>query len=200
MPQHLSCFFAQTIFFLHRNRSWRHRDCDASQLNETPLRRIVMQVTQLLDEPNRNPDPITDAPGSHPVGTGVGGVGGAVAGAAVGIVGGPVGMAIGAAVGAIAGGLAGKAVAESVNPTVNLARTGEVLDASELEAVAYAPILDAIPTATVSGSVAVLTPLLARDRETIARHAYFIWERKGRTDGHALDDWLQAEWSLMAGL
>jgi len=72
-----------------------------------------------------NPDPITGAPGSHPVGTGVGaaaggaaGVGaamaaGAVAGSAVG----PVGTAVGAAIGAVAGGLAGKAVAEGVDPT-----------------------------------------------------------------------------------
>ena len=72
-----------------------------------------------------NPDPITGAPGSHPVGTGVGaaaggaaGIGaaaaaGAVAGSAVG----PVGTAVGAAFGAVAGGLAGKAVAETVDPT-----------------------------------------------------------------------------------
>jgi len=73
-----------------------------------------------------NPDPITGAPGSHPVGTGVGaaaggaaGVGaGIAAGAAAGTAGaGPIGGAIGAAVGAVAGGLAGKGVAEHVNPT-----------------------------------------------------------------------------------
>lgn len=66
-----------------------------------------------------NRDPITGAPGAHPVGVGVGAVaGGAAAGAAAGAVGGPVGAAIGAAVGAAAGGLAGKAVAEQVDPTV----------------------------------------------------------------------------------
>jgi uncharacterized protein (TIGR02271 family) len=65
-----------------------------------------------------NPDPITGAPGSHPVGTGVGAVaGGAAAGAAAGTVAGPVGTAVGAAVGAVAGGLAGKAVAENIDPT-----------------------------------------------------------------------------------
>jgi uncharacterized protein (TIGR02271 family) len=72
-----------------------------------------------------NPDPITGAPGSHPVGTGVGaaaggaaGVGAAMAaGAAAGTAAGPVGTAIGAVVGAVAGGLAGKAVAENVDPT-----------------------------------------------------------------------------------
>ncbi len=65
-----------------------------------------------------NPDPITGAPGSHPVGTGVGAAaGGAAAGAAVGTVAGPVGTVVGAAVGAVVGGLAGKGVAEAVNPT-----------------------------------------------------------------------------------
>jgi len=73
-----------------------------------------------------NPDPITGAPGSHPVGTaegaaagGAAGVaGGAAAGAAAGTAGaGPIGGAVGAAVGAVVGGLAGKGVAEHVNPT-----------------------------------------------------------------------------------
>lgn len=67
---------------------------------------------------NANPDPITGAPGAHPIGTGVGAaVGGAAAGAAAGTVVGPVGTVIGAAVGAIVGGLAGKGVAEAIDPT-----------------------------------------------------------------------------------
>lgn len=65
-----------------------------------------------------NRDPITGAPGSHPIGTGVGAaLGGAAAGAAAGTVVGPVGTVIGAAVGAVVGGLAGKSVAESADPT-----------------------------------------------------------------------------------
>lgn len=64
-----------------------------------------------------NRDPITDEPGAHPVGTGIGATGGAVAGAAAGALGGPVGVAIGGVVGAVVGGLAGKAAAEAVNPT-----------------------------------------------------------------------------------
>ena len=65
-----------------------------------------------------NLDPITDAPGAHPVGTGLGAAaGGAVAGAAAGALGGPVGALAGAVVGAVAGGLGGKAVAEAINPT-----------------------------------------------------------------------------------
>lgn len=65
-----------------------------------------------------NRDPISGAPGAHPVGTGVGALlGGAAAGAAAGTVVGPVGTVVGAAVGAVVGGLAGKGVAESIDPT-----------------------------------------------------------------------------------
>ena len=49
-----------------------------------------------------NLDPITGAPGAHPVGVGLG----------------PVGTVVGAAVGAVAGGLDGKAVDEHFDPTV----------------------------------------------------------------------------------
>jgi uncharacterized protein YcfJ len=75
--------------------------------------------------PDRNPDPISGAPGSHPTGVGIGaaaggltGVGAAIAaGAATGSVAGPVGTAIGAIVGAVAGGYAGKAIGEAHDPT-----------------------------------------------------------------------------------
>jgi len=67
---------------------------------------------------DRNPDPITDAPGSHPIETGIGAaVAGAASGMAVGAVTGPVGAAVGAAVGAVAGGYAGKGVGELIDPT-----------------------------------------------------------------------------------
>ena len=67
-------------------------------------------------EPNR--DPITKAPGSHPVGTGAGAAAGGTAGmAAGGVIGGPVGAVAGAAVGAVVGGLMGKGIAEAVDPT-----------------------------------------------------------------------------------
>jgi hypothetical protein len=75
-----------------------------------------MDNTKTSSDANR--DPITGAPGAHPVGTGVGAaLGGAAAGAATGTVAGPVGTVIGAAVGAIVGGLAGKGVAEAIDPT-----------------------------------------------------------------------------------
>lgn len=65
-----------------------------------------------------NLDPITKAPGAHPVGTGLGAAaGGVAAGAAAGTVVGPVGTVIGAVAGALVGGLGGKAAAEAVNPT-----------------------------------------------------------------------------------
>jgi len=80
-----------------------------------------MQKDDLSDRPDANRDPITGAPGSHPIGTGVGAAGGGAAGAAIGSVvpgvGTVIGGAVGAIAGAVAGGLAGKAVAEAVNPT-----------------------------------------------------------------------------------
>lgn len=71
----------------------------------------------MADFKDANRDPLTNEPGAHPVGTGLGATGGAVAGAAAGSLGGPIGAAVGGVVGAVAGGLAGKAAAESVNPT-----------------------------------------------------------------------------------
>ncbi len=74
-----------------------------------------------VDGRDANRDPITGAPGSHPVGTGIGAAAAGAAGAAIGSVvpgvGTAIGAAVGAVVGAVGGGLAGKAVAESVNPT-----------------------------------------------------------------------------------
>lgn len=68
---------------------------------------------------SRNPDPITDTAGSHPIETGIGAViGGVVSGLAVGAVGGPVGAVVGAIIGGTtAGGLAGKGVGELIDPT-----------------------------------------------------------------------------------
>ncbi len=71
----------------------------------------------MLDDKHMNRDPITDEPGAHPLGTGIGTAGGALAGMAAGAMGGPITMAVGGLAGAVTGGLAGKSVAESVNPT-----------------------------------------------------------------------------------
>ena len=68
---------------------------------------------------NRNADPITDAPGSHPIEAGIGAaVTGAVSGLAAGAVAGPIAAAVGVAVGAVAGGYAGKGVGELIDPTI----------------------------------------------------------------------------------
>lgn len=65
-----------------------------------------------------HPDPVTQEPGFHPVGTAVGAAAGSVTGAVIGsAAGGPTGGIIGAAVGGVAGGLTGKAAAEAANPT-----------------------------------------------------------------------------------
>ena len=76
-------------------------------------------MANLKDGNDANRDPITGAPGAHPVGVGLGAAaGGAAAGAAAGAVAGPIGALAGAAIGAVAGGLAGKAAAEKIDPTV----------------------------------------------------------------------------------
>jgi hypothetical protein len=76
---------------------------------------------KLVDLPpygDRNADPASDQPGSHPIETGIGAaVGGAATGASIGSAAGPVGMVIGTAVGAVAGGLAGKGIGELIDPT-----------------------------------------------------------------------------------
>lgn len=69
-----------------------------------------------VDPANR--DPISGAPGAHPVGAGVGAAAGGATGAAIGAVGGPAGAAVGLVAGGIIGGLAGKAAGESINPSV----------------------------------------------------------------------------------
>ena len=73
------------------------------------------------DAADANRDPISGAPGSHPVGTGVGAATAGAAGAAIGSVipgaGTVVGGVVGAVVGAVAGGLAGKGIAEAIDPT-----------------------------------------------------------------------------------
>ena len=81
-----------------------------------------MPVTKEIN-PSRdaNPDAITGAPGSHPIGTGVGAVAAGAAGAAIGSivpgVGTLIGGATGAVLGAVFGGLAGKGIAEAIDPT-----------------------------------------------------------------------------------
>jgi uncharacterized protein (TIGR02284 family) len=78
----------------------------------------LFKGSNMARENSQNLDPISQEPGAHPVGTGVGGVVvGAGAGAAAGAFGGPVGALVGGVVGAVAGGLGGKAVAEAINPT-----------------------------------------------------------------------------------
>src|ERR1700704_15922 len=69
---------------------------------------------------DRNADPITNAPGAHPIESGVGAaLGGAATGFAIGAATGPVGAAIGTVAGAVAGGCAGKEICEMIVPTTD---------------------------------------------------------------------------------
>jgi hypothetical protein len=79
---------------------------------------FMAEQTKTNRKKDANRDPITGAPGAHPVGTGVGAaVGGAATGAAFGSVAGPVGTVAGIIGGAVVGGLAGKGIAEKIDPT-----------------------------------------------------------------------------------
>lgn len=96
------------VGYMVATQSLTHADSSAKPKSETMTNN---------DKRDLNRDPITGAPGAHPVGVGVGGVGGAVAGAMVGALGGPIGMLVGSGLGAIAGAAAGKGVAERIDPT-----------------------------------------------------------------------------------
>jgi outer membrane lipoprotein SlyB len=81
----------------------------------------LVRDDDVVESRDTNPDPITGAPGSHPVGTGIGAATAGAAGAAIGSVvpgiGTAIGGAVGAVVGAVAGGYAGKGIAEAIDPT-----------------------------------------------------------------------------------
>jgi hypothetical protein len=78
------------------------------------------KTVDLPPKGDRNPDPITDAAGAHPIEVGAGAaLGGAAAGLAAGAAAGPVGAVIGAVVGGVAGGYGGKAVGELIDPTTD---------------------------------------------------------------------------------
>ena len=80
-----------------------------------------MNSNKVINETDRNDanlDPISNEPGAHPVGTGVGAASAGTVATLVGaVVGGPVGGVVGAVVGSVIGGLAGKGTAEGINPT-----------------------------------------------------------------------------------
>jgi uncharacterized protein YcfJ len=89
--------------------------------DEKTVRPAVPVSEAVRVEERSNEDPITHAPGAHPVGVGVGAAAGGAAGAAIGSVvpgaGTLIGAIAGTVVGAVAGGYTGKAVAEGVYPT-----------------------------------------------------------------------------------
>jgi hypothetical protein len=88
---------------------------DRSMATKTNPQKIV----DLPPKGDRNPDPISNEPGSHPIETGIGAAaGGAAAGMAVGAFGGPIAGAVGAIAGAVAGAYAGKGIGEMIDPTI----------------------------------------------------------------------------------
>lgn len=111
--------FWRGLRLLARGLLYERRPCIAlgvSSMNTTTTDRE--KTIDLPPRGARNADPLTNAPGAHPIETGVGAaVAGAASGLAVGAVAGPVGAVIGAALGAVAGGYAGKGIGELIDPT-----------------------------------------------------------------------------------
>ena len=152
-------------------------------------------------DPDANRDPISGAPGSHPVGTAIGATGGAAAGAAIGSVAGPVGTVVGTAVGAVAGGLAGKGAAEAVNPTLedeywrsNYATRPYVTQGSSYETYrpAYQYGWETFPRYQ-GRRFDEVEPELRRDWESTKRDARLNWEN---AKGAVKDAWHRVETKL----
>ena len=101
---------------INGNRVVGHENDNIINDHDAIDRTAVKHMTKESRE-DLNADPITGEPGSHPIGTGIGGVGGAAAGAAIGTMAGPLGTLIGGAIGAIVGGGLGHAAAEAIDPT-----------------------------------------------------------------------------------
>lgn len=147
-----------------------------------------MDQTKPTQDDQANRDPITGAPGAHPVGVGVGAAaGGMAAGAAAGtLTAGPVGTVVGAAVGAVVGGLGGKAVAERIDPTVssdywreNHAKQAYYTEGREYDA--YEPAYrlgsqDRSAGLYANRSFDEVEPHLAKDYEAMRGESHATWE------------------------
>jgi hypothetical protein len=91
---------------------------EAQEMSTTKKTDPITKV-KVIPDPASNPDPITGAPYSHPVGTALGSASGAGAGALAGVaVGGPVGAVVGAVAGAVIGAAGGHAAGEALDPTL----------------------------------------------------------------------------------
>jgi len=127
-------------------------------------------------EPDANRDPLSNEPGAHPVGVGVGATGGAGTGAAMGAIGGPLG-AVGAAVGGLVGGLAGKTVAEGLNPSVEDAYWRENYNTR--------------PYVKIGSSYETYRPAYQRGWEARGRYGELNWEK--------VEPRLREEWATTRG-
>jgi phage tail tape-measure protein len=115
---HFTCFA-----FVGAHNFGAHDMAAAKQPRDTSAEtKKGTKKAKMVDLPphgDRNPDPITNAAGAHPIETGVGAaLAGAAAGALAGALGGPLGAVAGAiAGGAAVGGVAGHAAGEMIDPT-----------------------------------------------------------------------------------
>lgn len=139
---------------------------------ETSRRAYIKREAQ-----DANRDPITGAPGSHPVGTGIGAATAGAAGAVLGSIAGPVGAAVGGIVGAVAGGAIGKGAAEAIDPTIETKYWREQY-ASE-------PYFD--------------SSIPFEDYEPAYRFGYEAYERSSGATLDDIEDELRTEWEEQEG-
>ena len=144
---------------------------------------------------NDNADPITGEPGSHPIGTAVGGTGGAAAGAAIGAVGGPLGMLIGGAIGAIVGGVAGSSVGEMLDPTVEYDYWQEAHTERPYYVADYNYETDYHPAYAVGYATRAHYPKTARFED----HESELEQRWNEVKGASRMTWLQARGAVRDG-
>jgi hypothetical protein len=128
-----------------------------------------------------------------------GGLIGAVGGGLVGaIAGGPIGAVIGAALGGVASAVAIDVVDQydqDNQPAPAPPETNEMLDAGVYKGDFAGPIDPLTGDYDLSISSGHWVPAASRE-EQIRRRAYELWDVRGRRDGQALDDWLDAELEL----
>ncbi len=124
----------------------------------------------------------------------IGAVGGGIIGA---LAGGPLGAVIGAVVG-------GGASAAAVDYVEHHEHTATVQE-DNAPTDGYQPVVAFIEATVVEpvNDILILEELTCDDVEQIEQsvrlRAYLLWDERGRRDGYALDDWLEAERGILTG-
>ncbi len=144
-----------------------------------------------LDTPEKEDEPAPPAEHEAAEGGVLGVIGGAIVG---GLAGGPIGAVIGAVLGGIAS--AGAVEAVEQHDHKDTEHGDEVPAGSTL----LPDDTASVPPGEVSTPMTPLEQPAAPDLgHQIQQRAYEIYVQRGRSDGHDVEDWLQAEREILAG-